>query len=131
MRMLCKKLIAALMALTLVLALAPAALAEDTQLQVTLSGLYATRDGSYQSVALNGTFDVYQENCLVGVYATDGQDAMLLPDASMVRLVPVPGSSMCMYFEDKKIKQRQYQTYCCGKYAFCEIYQMDMRKYEE
>ena len=92
MRMLCKKLIAAWMALTLVLTLAPAALAEGTQLQVTLSGLYATRDGSYQSVALNGTFDVYQENRLVGVYATDGQDAMLLPDASMVRLVPVPGS---------------------------------------
>ena len=44
---------------------------------------------------------------------------------------PVPGSSMCMYFEDKKIKQRQYQTYCCGKYAFCEIYQMDIKKYEE
>ncbi|MGN1369330.1 MAG: hypothetical protein ACI4WX_10705, partial [Aristaeellaceae bacterium] len=94
MRMLCKKLISTLLTLTLLLTLAPAALAEGTQLQVTLSGLYATRDGTYLSVAVDAVFDVYQDEQKVGVLnvTADGPNTIDLDSNASVRLAPVEGS---------------------------------------
>lgn len=94
MRLLCKKLFSGLLALTMLLNLAPAALAEGTQLKVELYGLYATKDGSYQSVAVNGAFDVYQNDQKVGAMnvTADGENIIALDSAASVRLAPVMGS---------------------------------------
>lgn len=94
MRMLCRKLISGLLALMLLLSLAPAALAESTQLKVELYGLYAAQDGTYQSVAAGGTFDVYQEEIKVGTLTVvpGGENVITLPGSGNVRLAPIDGS---------------------------------------
>ena len=94
MKMLSKKLLAGLVALLMLLSLAPAALAEDTHLQVSVNGLYAAKDGSYQSVAVNGVFDVYQNDQKVGTLnvAAGQASSITLASADSVRLMPVMGS---------------------------------------
>ena len=61
MTMLCKKLLCGLMAMVMLLALVPGAFAEETLLQITLSGMYAKPDGTYETVAASVMFDVYQD----------------------------------------------------------------------
>ena len=92
MRMLCKKLLWGLLAMMILLA--PAALAEETQLKVELYGLYATEDGNYQSVAASCTFEVYQNDALVGTVEVtpEGENIITLPGAAEVRLAPVAGT---------------------------------------
>ena len=92
MRMLCKKLLWALLAMMILLA--PAALAEETQLKVELYGLYATEDGNYQSVAASCTFEVYQNDTLLGTVEVtpEGENTITLPSVAEVRLAPVAGT---------------------------------------
>ena len=92
MRMLCKKLLWGLLAMMILLA--PAALAEETQLKVELYGLYAMENGDYQSVAMSCTFEVYQNDVLVGTVEVtpEGENTITLPDAAQVRLAPVAGT---------------------------------------
>ncbi len=94
MTTLCKKLISGLLALVLLSAFASAALAEETQLQVTLTGLYATKDGTYQEVPVSGVFEVYQaEQKIADLSLTsDGSETLTLPGSDIVRIVPVEGS---------------------------------------
>ncbi len=95
MTMLCKKLLSGLMAMVMLLTLMPAAFAEETQLQVTLSGMYAKRDGSYETVPVPGIFEVYQDGVNLGVLKTSYQQeyTIALPGDGPVSLVPVAGSS--------------------------------------
>ena len=94
MTKLCSKLLCGLLALAMMLSLAPAALAEETRLQVQLYGLYPMADGTYQSVAVGGVFDVYQGAEKVGKISAsaDGTDSLVLPSAADVRLAPVAGT---------------------------------------
>lgn len=92
MTMLGKKLLCGLLALMLLLSLAPAALAESTTtLRVDFTGMYATKDGDYQAVPLTGVFDVYQGDALAGSLSVspDGRNTIALNGAGSVRLVPV------------------------------------------
>nr|MBR4281875.1 carboxypeptidase regulatory-like domain-containing protein [Clostridia bacterium] len=92
--MLCTKLICSLMALMMMLSLVPAAMAEATQLKVELYGLYAAADGSYQRKPVAGTFEVYQNDVLVGTVdvSPEGENTIILPGAADVRLAPVAGT---------------------------------------
>ena len=95
MTVLCKRLFSGLMVLMMLLLLAPGVLAEEeTRLQVTLSGLYARKDGTYQSVAAACDFDVYQDGQKVGTLRVtpEGDESILLPGVGDVSLVPVAGS---------------------------------------
>jgi len=94
MTMLCKKLLCGLLALALLMSLAPAAFAAETQLLVTLSGMYPTVDGDYDSVPVSGAFDVYQEEVYVGRLDVEpeGKNIIHLPGDGSVRIAPVPGS---------------------------------------
>ena len=58
MTMLCKKLLTSLMVLVMLLSLMPAALAEETTLKVTLTGVTSAN----KKVELSAVFDVYQDN---------------------------------------------------------------------
>ena len=93
--MLFKKLLSGLMAMVMLLTLMPAAFAEETQLQVTLSGMYAKRDGFYETVPVPGIFEVYQDGVNLGVLKTSYQQeyTIALPGDGPVSLVPVAGSS--------------------------------------
>lgn len=90
----CSKLLSGLLALAILITLVPAAMAEETLLQVQLYGLYPAPDGTYQSVAAAGTFDVYQGNLLIGTLnvTPNGENTITLPSAEAVRLAPVPGT---------------------------------------
>ena len=94
MTMLCKKLLCGLLTLMLILSLAPAAMAAETRLQVTLTGMYAMKDGSYQPVAAACNFDVYQNNQKVGTIKVkpEGKSSIALPAGGAVSLVPVAGT---------------------------------------
>ncbi len=94
MTMLCKKLLSGLLALVLLLTLAPAALAAETQLQVTLTGMYPTADGNYEAVPVSGAFDVYQgETYVARLHVTpEGDNTVSLPGSGSVRITPVPAS---------------------------------------
>ena len=95
MTMLCKKLLCGLLTLMLLLGAAPAAMAaEETRLQVTLSGMYALKDGSYQTVAAACVFEVYQNDKKVGTLnvTEKGTSSIALPAGGQVSLVPVAGS---------------------------------------
>ena len=94
MTMLCKKLLSGLMAMVVLLTLMPAAYAEETLLQVTLSGMYAKRDGSYETIAAPGIFEVYQDGVNLGILKTSYQAeyTISLPGDGPVSLVPVAGS---------------------------------------
>ena len=93
MTTLSKKLLAGILALALLLSLVPAAMADQTRMQVTLTGMYATRDGDYQSVAVAGMFEVYQNEVLVGLVDVAGEDNIItLAGADAVRVAPVEGT---------------------------------------
>ena len=94
MRKLCAKLLSCLVALVLLTALPSAALAESTQLRVELYGLYANAEGGFDSVAVSGVFEVYQNDALVGTVEVtpEGENTITLPDAENVRLAPVAGT---------------------------------------
>lgn len=94
MTMLCRKLLSGLLALTLLLSLAPAAMAEETRLQVNLTGLYPMADGTYQSVAASGVFDVYQDGAKIAALSVtpEGENIITLNSAGAVSLIPVMGS---------------------------------------
>ena len=94
MTMLCKKLLCGLMAMLMLLTMAPAAFAEETRLQITLSGRYALSDGSYETVAANGAFQVYQDGALLGeIQVGEGlENSLVIPGDGPVSLVPVAGS---------------------------------------
>lgn len=94
MTMLCKKMLSSLLVLMLLLACVPAALAEGTSLQVTMTGMYATSSGEYQAVPVSGSFEVYQDDVLITTVAVtpEGSDPVALNNGSDVRLVPVQGT---------------------------------------
>ncbi len=89
-----RKLLSGLLALTLILSLAPAAFAEETSLQLSLTGLYACKDGTYASVAAAGSFDVYQDGRMIGTVnlAAEGGDIITLPGSGDVSVIPVAGT---------------------------------------
>ena len=95
MTMLCKKLLSGLLALMLLLTLAPAALAEETTLKVSLTGLTLANE----KVELSAVFDVYQDNQKVGTLTIipGGQNTIALPGSSNVALVPVAGTYPAEY----------------------------------
>ena len=92
MTMLCKKLLCGLMAMVMLLALS--ASAEETLLQITLSGMYAKPDGTYETVAASAMFDVYQDGVKLDTVTTgdDQNDTVAIPGDGPVSLVPVAGS---------------------------------------
>ncbi len=90
MKMLWKKLISGATALMLLMSCVPAALAEETSLQITLNALFATRDGAYVSRAAEGAFDVYQNDALLG--RVNAGDTVVLPGSGAVRISPAEGS---------------------------------------
>ena len=94
MTMLCRKLLSGLLALMMILSLAPAALAEETLLQVNLTGMYYTKDGAYQAVPASGVFDVYQNDQKVAALnvTPDGENTVVLSGGGSVRIVPVMDS---------------------------------------
>ncbi len=91
MTMLGKKLMCALLALMMLLSMAPLALAEEAALRVDFTGMYATGDGEYQAVSLSGVFDVYQGETKVGSVnvVPGGENTITVDGAQAVRLVPV------------------------------------------
>ena len=94
MTMLCKKLLSAVLALMLIFCLAPVALAEETLLQVTLTGIYPSADGTEKSVPVSGAFDVYQADVYVGrlMVTPEGDNTIALPGEGSVRIAPVAGT---------------------------------------
>ncbi len=94
MTMLCKKLLSAMLALMMVFSLAPAALAEETLLKVTLTGIYPSADGTEKSVPVSGAFDVYQAEVYVGrlEVTPEGDNTLALPGEGSVRIAPVAGT---------------------------------------
>ena len=90
MTMLCKKLLSGLLAMMLLLSLAPSALAEGTLLKVVLTG----KEANGSTTELSAAFDVYQDNKKVGTLnvTPGGENTIALPDGSSVALVPVAGS---------------------------------------
>ncbi|MBR6667322.1 MAG: carboxypeptidase regulatory-like domain-containing protein [Clostridia bacterium] len=95
MTMLCKKLLSGLLALIMLLTLAPCAAAEEeTRLKVTLGGLYATKDGSFQKVDASCVFEVYLDDVYVGALSVTpgGDESIVLPGGGAVSVIPVPGT---------------------------------------
>lgn len=88
----CKlKLIAAMMILLTLFAVPFASAEEETGLQLTFIGMYATGSGeqyAYEPVMLSGSFDVYQNGSCIGRISADGS-MMSLPAEGNVSLVPV------------------------------------------
>lgn len=80
-----------LMALLLLLAVAPAQADGATKLQLTFIGMYATSDGTYDAVSLGGTFDVLQNGSKVGRITADslGSEPIGLSVSGNVLLIPV------------------------------------------
>ena len=94
MTMLCKKLLSAVLALMVIFSLAPVALAEETLLQVTLTGIYPSADGTEKSVPVSAAFDVYQAEVYVGrlEVTPEGDNTIALPGEGSVRIAPVAGT---------------------------------------
>lgn len=94
MTMLCRKLLSGLLAVLLLTSLAPMALAEETQLQVKLTGMYYTAAGEYQAVPAEAVFDVFQDGEKVAVLnvTPKGDNTVSLPGSGAVRIAPVPGT---------------------------------------
>ncbi len=44
---------------------------------------------------------------------------------------PVPDSRIKLNFATRKAKDIQYRTFCCNRYQYCELYQMNIQPYEE
>ena len=86
-----KRLLCSVLVLMLLATLVPVAMAELTALQIQFSGMYATRYGDYEAVALSGSFDVYQDGVLVSRLnvTPDGDNTINLPGSSSVQIVPV------------------------------------------
>lgn len=95
MTMLCKKLLSSLMVLVMLLSLMPAALAEETTLKVTLTGVTSAN----KKVELSAVFDVYQDNQKLGMLTVipGGQNTIALPGDGSVALVPVAGTYPAEY----------------------------------
>lgn len=91
MRNVWKKLAAVWMCLTILCTMVPAAVAEGTTLEITLTGLWAMANGQWRSVPLTGSFDVAQGGESLGriVVGEKGSNALQLKDGSNVTLVPV------------------------------------------
>ena len=94
MEMLCKKLFCAVLILLLTFTLMSAALAEETILKATLTGMYPTEDGGEKAVPVSCVFDVYQANAYVGRLEVDPEvsNTIVLPGTGNARLVPVAGT---------------------------------------
>lgn len=94
MMMLSRKILAGLLSLVLAFTFASAALAEETLLQVMLTGMYPTADGDYESVAVSAAFDVYHQEVYVGCLEITpaGMNTIALPGGGTVRISPVPGT---------------------------------------
>ena len=71
-----KRLALCLLAVLMMLATLPAAAEEDTQLQLTFIGMYATSDGAYVAQNLAGTFEVYYNGRSVGTVTSDAEGSM-------------------------------------------------------
>lgn len=86
-----KRLALCLLAMLMLLAALPAAAEEDTQLQLTFIGMYATSDGGYAAKNLEGAFDVYYNGRIIGTVTSDANGSMPMPIAvsGNVQLVPV------------------------------------------
>ncbi|MBR3765262.1 MAG: hypothetical protein IKK57_12035 [Clostridia bacterium] len=80
-------LLAVLMLLTMLLASAE----QETQLQLTFIGMYATSDGGYQARSLKGAFDVYYNGRIIGTVTSDenGSEPMPVSVSGNVQLIPV------------------------------------------
>lgn len=91
MKNMLKRLAALLVCLTLALGSAPLALAEDTVLAVSFTGLTAQADGQWASEKLSGRFTAYQGGARIGDIITDGENngVLTLPGSGNVTLVPV------------------------------------------
>ena len=89
-----RRLLTAMIAALLLLAMLPAAADGQTQLQLIFIGMYATSDGSYTARNLSGTFQVYQNGQLVGTIKSDtnGSDPLRLERSGNVQVVPVKGT---------------------------------------
>ena len=74
-----KRLALCLLAVLMMLATLPAAAEEDTQLQLTFIGMYATSDGAYVAQNLAGTFEVYYNGRSVGTVTSDAEGSMPMP----------------------------------------------------
>ena len=85
-----KKLLCCLMCLALLMSSMPAALAEETTLQVIFQGLWARGDGSWNGQGLTGRFSVMQGGAEVGVLENTGAgwNTLTLESAGNVTLVP-------------------------------------------
>ena len=43
----------------------------------------------------------------------------------------VPDSSVKMNFDSAKLKDIQYNVFCCGRYDYCEMYRAIQANYED
>lgn len=85
-----KKLLCCLMCLALLMSSMPAALAEETTLQVIFQGLWARGDGSWTGQGLTGRFSVMQDGAEIGVLENTGAgwNTLTLVNPGNVTLVP-------------------------------------------